>query len=258
MITVMGSLTDRVAIVTGGTRGIGRAVVEALLADGARVAFCGRDDAAGRAVERELGPGSLFVRADVAVEDDVERLVAATADRLGAPTVLVANAGVNANFDAETMSVGDWSTFMGTDLMAAWLLAKHGLPHLRGARGGSIVVISSIHAVATLRGWFPYAAAKAGLVGLARSLALDYGPDGIRANVVCPGFTRTRLVQASLDRNPDPAAAEAAMTRAVALGRIAEPAEIASVVGFLAGPGAAYLTGETIVVDGGLLARRPG
>jgi NAD(P)-dependent dehydrogenase (short-subunit alcohol dehydrogenase family) len=259
----MCTLTEAVAIVTGGSRGIGYAVAEALLDAGARVAFCGRDEAAGRAAERTLAeahaPGDVrFVPADVAAEADVERLVATCAEALGAPTVLVANAGVNANFAADAMTESEWSDFMSTDLRSAWLLVKHGLPHLRAAGGGSIVVVSSIHAVATLPGWFPYAAAKAGLAGLTRSLALDHGPDGIRANVVLPGFTRTRLVQESIDRNADPVAAEAAMTKAVALGRIAEPAEIASVVRFLVSPESSYVTGASIVVDGGLLARRAG
>jgi len=118
--------------------------------------------------------------------------------------------------------------------------------------------VSSLHAFATLPGFFPYAAAKSGLVGLTRSLALDYGPHGIRVNCVAPGFVRTRLVQESMERDGDPAAAERAMVAGVALGRIAEPAEIARVIGFLASPAAAYVTGATLAVDGGLTARRVG
>ena len=118
--------------------------------------------------------------------------------------------------------------------------------------------VASIHASATLPGFFPYGAAKAGLVGLTRNMALDYGPWGIRVNAVCPGFTRTRLVQESIDRNPDPPAAEAAMLGGVALGRIAEPAEVASEIAFLASADASYVTGAAVYVDGGLTARRAG
>jgi NAD(P)-dependent dehydrogenase (short-subunit alcohol dehydrogenase family) len=143
-------------------------------------------------------------------------------------------------------------------LKAAWFAAKHVIPHMRAAGGGAIVNVSSIHAVATLDGFFPYAAAKSALVGLTRSLALDLGPEGIRVNVVLPGFTRTRLVAESIARADDRAAAERRMTAAVALGRIAEPAEVAHVIAFLASPAAAYVTGASLLVDGGLTARRAG
>ena len=126
------------------------------------------------------------------------------------------------------------------------------------AGGGAIVNVSSIHAAVTLDGFFPYAAAKAGLAGLTRSLALDYGPRGVRVNCVCPGFTDTRLVRESMERSADPAAAERAMVAGVALGRIAAPAEIAATIAFLASADASYVTGATLYVDGGLTARRAG
>ena len=129
---------------------------------------------------------------------------------------------------------------------------------MRAAGRGAIVNVASIHGVASLPGFFPYAAAKSGLIGLTRSMALDYGADGIRVNVVCPGFTRTRLVQDSIDRHRDRAAAEAAMIRGVALGRIAEPSEVAAVISFLASEDASYISGASLLVDGGLTARRAG
>ncbi len=248
------------AIVTGGTRGIGYAVCRRLLSDGLRVAFCGRDEAAGRRAERSLGaPGrAAFLPADVASESDVRGLVAACAARLGPPTVLVNNAGRNANFDATTMTEAEWDAFFAVDLKSAWLCAKHVLPHMLDAGRGAIVNVSSIHALATLDGFFPYAAAKAGLVGLTRSLALDYGPHNVRVNCVCPGFTDTRLVRESLARHPDRAVAERAMVAGVALGRIAAPSEVAAAIAFLASEDAGYVTGATLLVDGGLTARRAG
>ena len=254
------TLAGEVAIVTGGSRGIGLAIVELFLRHGAAVALCGRDEAAGRAAERELAPLGpiVFQAADVASERDVAALVATCAERHGPPTVLVNNAGVNANFDATRMTEEEWDRFFGVDLKAAWLAAKHALPYMREAGRGSIVNVSSLHGFVTLEGFFPYAAAKSGLLGLTRSLALDYGPHGIRVNCVAPGFVRTRLVQESIDRNEDRAAAEAAMTRGVALGRIGTPEEIAQVVRFLASEEASYVTGASLLVDGGLTARRAG
>jgi NAD(P)-dependent dehydrogenase (short-subunit alcohol dehydrogenase family) len=253
------TLAGDVAIVTGGSRGIGRATVELLARHGAQVGFCGRDEAAGRVAEQELaGLPVAFWAADVAVEADVAALVNACVTRFGAPTILVSNAGVSANFDAVEMTEEQWDHFFAVDLKSAWLAAKHALPHMRAARRGAIVNISSLHGFVTLDGFFPYAAAKSALLGLTRSLALDEGPHGIRVNCVAPGFVRTRLVQESIDRNEDRAAAEGAMTRGVALGRIGTPEEIAHVVRFLVSEEASYVTGASLLVDGGLTARRAG
>jgi NAD(P)-dependent dehydrogenase (short-subunit alcohol dehydrogenase family) len=252
------SLEGIAALVTGGSRGIGRAVVERFVRDGARVVFCGREAQVGEEVAAQLGPTATFLPCDVREEGDVARLLDACRATYGPPTVLVNNAGINANYDATTMTGEEWDAFFAIDLKASWLLAKHVLPHMVSAGGGSIVNVSSIHGLVTLEGFFPYAAAKSGLIGLTRSLALDYGQHGIRVNVVCPGFTRTRLVQESIDRNPDPTAAERAMVAGVALGRIGEPSEVADAVRFLASSESSYITGASLVIDGGLTARRAG
>lgn len=251
-------LDGRVAFVTGGARGIGRATVERLLSEGARVAFCDVDADVGEQTAAEIGGESRFYACDITSEAQVADAVERAKAELGDVTVLVNNAGVNANFDLATMTTDEWDAFMAVDLRAAWLTAKHVVPAMQAAGGGAIVNVSSMHGFVTLKGFFPYAAAKAGLLGLTRSMALDYGEHGIRVNVVCPGFIRTRLVQDSIDLNPDPAAAEAAMVRGVALQRMAAPAEVAAAIAFFASDDASYITGASLMVDGGLTARRAG
>jgi NAD(P)-dependent dehydrogenase (short-subunit alcohol dehydrogenase family) len=254
------SLSGEVAVVTGGSRGIGSATVELFLEHGAAVMFCGREESIGREVEAQLDQPErvAFRPADVSSEAAVAQLVEECADRFGPPSILVNNAGVNANYDAVAMTEEEWDRFFAIDLKAAWLAAKHVLPHMKRAGRGSIVNVSSLHAFVTLEGFFPYAAAKSGLLGLTRSLALDYGMHGIRVNVVAPGFIRTRLVQQSIDRAPDAQAAERDMVAGVALGRIGAPEEVAQTVRFLVSREASYITGASIVVDGGLTARRAG
>jgi NAD(P)-dependent dehydrogenase (short-subunit alcohol dehydrogenase family) len=252
------SLDGEIAIVTGGSRGIGRACVEVFVAHGASVVFCDLDPDLGQSVEQEIGGAVKFVRCDVSVEDDVAAVAQACTSTFGPASILVNNAGVNANFDATTMTGDDWDRFMGVDLKSAWLGAKYALPHMREVGRGAIVNVASMHALATLEGFFPYAAAKSGLVGMTRSLALDWGPYGIRVNAVAPGYIRTRLVQDSIDRNPDPAAAEQSMVAGIALRRIGQPVEIANAVRFLASDEASYVSGTTLHIDGGVTARRAG
>jgi NAD(P)-dependent dehydrogenase (short-subunit alcohol dehydrogenase family) len=253
----MGRLDGRIAIVTGGARGIGRAIVERLIVEGAQVTFCDLGPA-GDETARALGAAGLsaaFVRADVTSEADVTRLVAAVADRHGTVDVLINNAGINAYFDAATMTEAEWDSVFAVDLKGAWLCAKHALVHMRRQARGSIVNIASIHAQLTMAGMFPYAAAKAGLVGLTRSLALDCARENIRVNAVLPGWTRTRLVEEWFAMQPDPAAAEQRILDVHPGGRIATPEEIASVVAFVASDEASAMTGASIAVDCGLGVR---
>jgi NAD(P)-dependent dehydrogenase (short-subunit alcohol dehydrogenase family) len=153
------------------------------------------------------------------------------------------------------MTETEWDRFLDIDLKAAWLCARRAIPGMRDAGGGAIVNVASIHARLTRRGMFPYAAAKAGLVGLTRSMALELGRDGIRVNAVCPGFVRAGLVLERLEQAADRHEAERLMREQHPLGRIGEPEEIASVVAFLASDEASSVTGAAWTVDGGLSAR---
>jgi NAD(P)-dependent dehydrogenase (short-subunit alcohol dehydrogenase family) len=253
-----GRLAGKVALVTGGAQGIGRAIVLKLAQEGARVTFLDREEAAGVAAAREEGGGEAavaFLRADVTREREVAAAVGEVVQREGRLDVLVNNAGVNAYFDAAAMTEAEWDAVFAVDLKGAWLCAKHALPAMKRAPGGSIVNIASIHANLTIAGMFPYAAAKSGLVGLTRSLALDYAPFNIRVNAVLPGWTRTRLVEEWFRKQPDPAEAERQVLAVHPLGRLSTPMEVANLVAFVASDEASAITGAALAVDGGLGVR---
>jgi NAD(P)-dependent dehydrogenase (short-subunit alcohol dehydrogenase family) len=251
----MQRLAGKIAFVTGGARGIGRAVVEKFAAEGAAVTYGDVDEQAGRHSEAELSACGMlanFCAVDITVETEVERAIAGILDRHGTLDILINNAGVNAYFDATAMTEAEWDRVFAVDLKGAWLCAKYALRPMTRARRGSIVNIASIHSTMTIRGMFPYAAAKAGLVGLTRSLALEYAHAGVRVNAVLPGFTRTRLVEEWLATQPDPAAAERQVLNAIPLGQMATPAEVANLVAFVASDEASAITGASLAADGGL------
>jgi NAD(P)-dependent dehydrogenase (short-subunit alcohol dehydrogenase family) len=166
--------------------------------------------------------------------------------------VLVNNAGGNAHEDPAQMSSQQWDAVMALNLKAAWLCAREVLPGMIAAGGGAIVNVASIHARLTARGYFPYPVAKSGLVGLTRSLALEVADHGVRVNAVSPGWTNTEPVAAGLAADPEE---RERILAAHPLGRIAEPAEIAAVVCFLASDAASFVTGAEWAVDGGFGAR---
>jgi NAD(P)-dependent dehydrogenase (short-subunit alcohol dehydrogenase family) len=251
-------LSGKVAIVTGGAQGIGRATVEKFHAEGAQVAIFDIDEPRGQDLAKQLAGGDrtpLFVRCDITDETQIEAATSSTLGRFGQLDILVNNAGVNAYFDAATMTAQEWDGVFAIDLKGAWLCTRYAIPAMRRAGGGAIVNIASIHAFMTIDGMFPYAAAKAGVVGMTRSLALDLGKDNIRVNAICPGWTRTQLVQEWFDQQSDPIAAEARVRAVHPLGRIGTPADIANLIAFVASDEAAFINGAPLMIDGGLSAQ---
>jgi NAD(P)-dependent dehydrogenase (short-subunit alcohol dehydrogenase family) len=253
---VSAGLRDRTVLVTGGAQGIGRSTVERFLAEGANVAFLDVDAARSQElVGAAAAPERLlFAECDLRVEAEVAAAVAATTSRFGGLDCLVNNAGVNAYFDPVQMTADDWETVFAIDLRAAWMCAKYALPALCASGHGAIVNVASIHALMTTEGMFPYAAAKSGLLGLSRSLALEYADRGVRVNAICPGYVDTRLVREWVDRQPDPGIVDHILTQ-LPLGRFGRADEVAGLIAFLCSDDATYITAATFSIDGGLSAR---
>lgn len=242
----------RVVIVTGGAYGIGRALVSRFANAGDRVVIADLDADRGRRLEQAT-PGSLFRRADVRNEDEIESLVAFAAERFGGIDVLCSNAGIESYRRADQYSAADWSAMVDTNLRAAFLTAKYAFAHLC-KRAGSIVFTSSVQAIANEKNISIYASTKAGLLGLMRGMALDFAPHQVRVNAVCPGATATGMMEAALESDPHPESSLSSLAEKIPLGRIGLPEDIAHAVYFLASPQASYITGTSLVVDGGVLA----
>ncbi len=230
--------SGRSVLVTGGNRGIGRAIAEAFLAQGDRVAVTSRSGG---------GPdGALDLTCDITDAAAIEAAFTEIESAHGPVEVLVANAGITADTLLVRMSDDEWSSVIDTNLTGSFRLAKRAVSKMMRLRRGRIIFISSVVGLLGSGGQVNYAASKAGLVGMARSIAREYGSRGITANVVAPGFVETDMTDTLSDE------LKAQYKAQVPLGRYASTDEIASAVTWLASDGAAYITGAVIPVDGGL------
>src|SRR5581483_6675705 len=250
-------IKSRVALVTGGAYGIGRGIVREFARHNEAVVIADRDSRRGLELENSLkqsGVQAVFIATDVRVEAQIQNLIGRAGEIFGRIDVLCNNAGIESYRRPEEYTLNDWNAISETNLRGAFLCSKYAYPLLKQSRG-SIVNVSSVQAFASEQRISVYAATKAGLLALTRAMALDFAGDGIRVNAVCPGAVQTGMMEPFLKDQPDPEEAVKAIGRTIPLGRVGQPEDIAKAVYFLASPDAGYITGATLVVDGGLLSR---
>ncbi len=244
-------MTDEstVALVTGASRGIGRAIAENLALQGCTVIGTATSDQGAEAITAYLQAQNLKgkgMRADVASAESVQELLAAIEAEFGAPTVLVNNAGITRDNLLMRMKDDEWNDVIETNLNSMFRVCKACVKGMTKARKGRIINISSVVGSSGNAGQSNYAASKAGIEGFTRALAKEIGSRGITVNSVAPGFIDTDMTRDLPDKQKE------ALLSQIPLGRLGEPGEIAAVVGFLVSPGGAYITGETLHVNGGM------
>jgi NAD(P)-dependent dehydrogenase (short-subunit alcohol dehydrogenase family) len=246
-----GRLAGRRVLVTGAASGIGRAIVERYVGEGARVALVDLEREAAEHARVAAG-AELAVAADVTDGSAVNAAVAAAVEALGGLDGVVNNAGIPMVGRVEDLAEADWDRVLAVNLKAAYLVSRAAWPHLRAAGGGAIANTASVAGMWATEGQPGYAAAKSATIMLSRCMALDGARDGIRVNAVSPGFIRTPMLERFLADQVDPAAVEAAISSRHPLGRLGEPADIAEAFVYLLSDESRWVTGSNLVVDGGL------
>lgn len=249
---------DRVAIVTGGTSGIGKAAARAFAEEGAAVVIAGRASTAGATVAEMLqsdGLEATFIHADVGSAGSVADLVDAAVAKYGRLDIAVNNAGVPGGaYRLSDYPEADWDEVMKVNLRGVWLCMKYEIPHLLRSGGGAIVNTSSdVGFVGSSFGIAPYVASKHGVIGLTRAAALEYATQSIRVNAVCPGLTDTNMIAPAKEHHPDLLSQYIEST--IPMGRMGTPAEQARAILWLCSDEASFVTGHALSVDGGILAK---
>lgn len=243
------SLKDEVAIVTGGTRGIGASIANRLADAGASVVLCGRTVSEGTDVVQRIhsdGGEAVFKEVDVRDPDGLAALVETTVERFGGIDVLVNNAAVETDTKPDEVDIETWTTVIETNLRAYWLSGKFAYPHLAESDRGAIVNVSSNHSFQTQPAKFPYNVTKSGIDSMTRAMAIAWGVDGIRVNSVNPGWTKVKRITESLSDED-----MSYLSRIHPLCRIGLPEDVAKAVHYLVSDMASFVTGVTHIVDGG-------
>jgi len=240
-------LTGRVALVTGSTRGIGRSIAEMLASCGARVAVVGRDATRASAVASEISPEARGFACDVSDIASVMALVAAVEQEFGAVDILVNNAGLTRDNIMLRLKDDDWDAVIDANLRGAFVAIRAATRGMMKRRWGRVINIASVVGLVGNKGQSNYAASKAGLIGLTKSVAKEFASRNILANAIAPGFIETDMTNAMT------AEARAALMGSIPLERLGSPNDVAAMVAFLSSEYAAYITGQVLVVDGGMV-----
>jgi NAD(P)-dependent dehydrogenase (short-subunit alcohol dehydrogenase family) len=248
-------LDGRVALVTGGTKGLGRAIADALAGAGADVALSARDGEAAARVAEEIasdsGRKTLGIRTDVTSAAEVDAMVAAVLDAFGQIDILVNNAGINIRGPIEELDESAWDAVIDTNLKGPWLCCRAVARPMKARKWGRVINVSSMLGEISMPGRTPYASSKGGVTLLTKTLALEWARDGINVNALCPGPFATEINTPLLN---DPAA-RAAMEANVPLARWGDPMELGPAAIFLASEASSFMTGATLFIDGGYTAR---
>jgi NAD(P)-dependent dehydrogenase (short-subunit alcohol dehydrogenase family) len=247
-------LKNKIAIVTGGGSGIGRACAVAFAREGARVALVGRRRDRLERVAREIGDSVLVMTADVSRSDEIARVLEETVGNFGGVNVLLNNAGILHIGTAEQLTEQQWDETFNINVRGLWLFSRGMLPIMRKAGGGSIINMGSVLGINGARNRAAYAASKGAVVLLTKCMAIDHGHENIRVNAICPSFVETELTAAVISQAPDPTAVRAERVAVHPIGRLGKPEDIAGLAVYLASDESSWVTGATFPVDGGYLA----
>jgi len=244
--TKQARFTDKVAIITGSTRGIGRTIAQRLYEEGAKIVICGTNEEVVKSETARYNGSAIGVRANVAVAEDVANLVANTVEAFGRVDIVVNNAGITRDGPLMRLSEADWDTVLDINLKGAFLVTKAVSRIMMKQRSGRIINMSSVIGIGGNAGQANYSASKAGLIGLTKSTARELASRNITANAVAPGFIETDMTKDM------PETAKEMFLKQVTFGRYGSPEDVASAVLFLASQEAGYVTGQVLAVDGGL------
>ena len=253
----MTDLSQKVIVLTGGASGLGRACALEFARQGATVVVGDADERGGRETVESLDGSARFVRCDVSESAECAALLDTAAEEFGRVDAVMSNAGIEGNGTVETCDEDSWDRVMAVNLKGMFLISKYAVPHLRRAGGGAILMTSSVSAFWGEPGTVSYNAAKGGIIGLTKAMAMDHGAEGIRVNCLCPGYHATGMPQRFFAAQANPEAMAAKVNDLIAVRRIGLPEELARTAAFLLSDENPYITGSAIVVDGGMTSGYP-
>lgn len=247
-------LKNKVAVITGSSKGIGEGIARVFVKEGARVVVTCRTEEAGKKITKELlnaGGTAIFVKTDVTKSGDIQAMIRKVIQHFGQLDILVNNAGYHISKNVEETSEEEWEFIINTNLRSTFLCSKYAIPHLRKTKG-TIINISSMVGLVGQPNAGAYSATKGGQIAMTKNMAIDFAPDGIRVNVICPGWIQTPLVEDWFNQQKNPAAARKYIFGQHPLGRIGTIEECGQAAAFLASDESLFMTGSIITLDGGI------